>query len=104
MMTYYHEEIRDFDLTCFAYNWQGVMYCVNSTNTTIVYLDSATCEYFEAEFTIEELFDEVFSGEEYDILFEEYFEEEKSHLKFENSQYDESIEHIKYLHLGVWMI
>lgn len=97
---YFKEEISDFDLVCFASNWQGNMYCVNALNSKIIYFDPATVEFFEAEFSIEDFFNEVLVDDEYDIIFEDYFVEAKNIKKFDFIDYDKSIGHIIYLHLG----
>lgn len=100
LKTYFKEEIADFDLYCFASNWQGNMYCINYANTKIVYFDPATVEFFEADFSIQEFFDEVLPGDEYDILFEDYFEEAKKYLKIKSVPFAKSIGHKVFLHLG----
>lgn len=97
---FFKEEMPDFNLLCFATNWQGNMYCINSSNSEIVYFDPATCEFFEAEFSIDEFFNSVLVDGEYDIIFEEYFEEAQAYLKFDFIPYDKSLGHKIYLHLG----
>ena len=100
LKNYFIEEFPKFDMLCFASNWQGIMYCINSTNSKIVYFDPATCEFFEAEFSIIDFFDKILVEGEYDIIFEEYFNETREFMKFNLIQFDKSIGHIIYLHLG----
>lgn len=100
LRNYFKEEFPKFDMICFASNWQGIMYCINSTNSKIVYFDPATCEFFEAEFSINDFFDKILVEGEYDIIFEEYFNETREFMKFNSIQFDKSIGHIIYLHLG----
>lgn len=97
---YFEEEIQDFNLYCFASNWQGNMYCVDELNQKIVYFDPATMEYFESEISLDAFFNEILLGDEYDILFSEYFEEARCYLGIEALQFDQSIGHKIYLHLG----
>jgi hypothetical protein len=97
---YFKAEINPFDMVCFASNWQGLMYCVDYKNENITYFDPATCEYFKANFSFEELFDNILVSEEYDIIFEEYWEEAFKKLKIKTLEYENSIGHKKYLHLG----
>jgi hypothetical protein len=87
-------------MVCFASNWQGIMYCVDYKNTNITYFDPATCEYFNAEFSIDDLFNDILVNGEYDIIFEEYWKEAIAFLKIKTLNYEESIGHKKYLHLG----
>jgi hypothetical protein len=87
-------------MVCIASNWQGLMYCVDYGNKNITYFDPATCEYFRAEFSLEELFNDILVNGEYDIIFEEYWKEAYKHLKIKGLEYENSIGHKKYLHLG----
>jgi hypothetical protein len=97
---YFKEEIKAFNVICFASNWQGIMYCVDKNNKTITYFDPATCEYFSADASLEQFFGEILVDGEYDILFEGYFNEARDFMKLETFDYECSIGHKKYLHLG----
>jgi hypothetical protein len=98
---YFKDETKGISLYCFASNWQGCMYCINKENNLIIYFDPSTCEFFECEETsVEDFFDSILVEGEYDIIFEEYFEEAKDYMKFGKVNYDESVGHIIYLHLG----
>ena len=99
--SYFKNELENQQLICFASNWQGCMYCVNKENTTLTYFDPATCEFFSAdEISLSDFFDSILIDGEYDIIFEEYYNEAATHLKFDNLDYKQSIGHKTYLHLG----
>jgi hypothetical protein len=97
---YFKTEIKSFDMVCFASNWQGLMYCVDYQNKNIIYFDPATCEYFKAEFSLDELFNDILVNSKYDIIFEEYWKKASKYLKIQRLDYEISIGHKKYLHLG----
>lgn len=98
---YFKDELKDVSYFCFGSNWQGCMYCINKKNNLIIYFDPATCEFFESEDTsIEDFFNSVLVDGEYDIIFEEYFEEVYKYLELDKINYEESIGHKVYLHLG----
>ena len=97
---YFKEEMQNFKLYCFASNWQGNMYCVDELNKKIVYFDPATMEYFESEISLDAFFNEILLGEEYDVLFSDFFEEARCYLGIESLPFDKSIGHKVYLHLG----
>jgi outer membrane protein assembly factor BamB len=97
---YFREEINPFDMICFASNWQGCMYCVDKKNSTITYFDPATCEFFSADASLKLFFDDILVSGEYDIIFEDYFNEAFEYLKLKDLEYDNSLGHKIYLHLG----
>lgn len=98
---YFKKEIEGQELICFASNWQGCMYCVNSENNLITYFDPATCDFFSADNTsITNFFDDVLVDGEYDIIFDDYFKDVIRYLKINKLNYDESIGHKIFLHLG----
>lgn len=98
---YFKKEIEGQELICFASNWQGCMYCVNSANNLITYFDPATCDFFSADNTsITNFFDNVLVDGEFDIIFEDYFKEVMGYLNSSKLNYDESIGHKIFLHLG----
>ncbi|GHV96548.1 hypothetical protein AGMMS50293_28680 [Spirochaetia bacterium] len=99
LSTYFEKEINPFKKVCFASNWQGVMYCVDYKNENITYFDPATCEYFNAEFSLNDLFEDILINGEYDIIFEEYWKEAYNFMKIKKLDYKNSIGHKKYLHL-----
>ncbi len=76
------------------------MYCINYTNTKIVYFAPATTEFFEADFSIQDFFEKILLGNEYDILFEDYFDEAKDYFKIKSIPFAKSIGHKVFLHLG----
>lgn len=103
-LSYFKQELKKQgieDLICFASNWQGCMYCINSKNNLIIYFDPATCEFFQADnISITSFFDNILVDGEYDIIAEEYFDELCLHFDFENLEYEDSFGHKIYLHLG----
>ena len=100
MTEYFEDEENPFDMICFAANWQGIMYCVDKTNSKITYLDPATCEWFSADHSLQLFFDEILVSGEYDIIFEDYFDRVVAYLKFEKLDYEDSLGHKIYLYLG----
>ena len=97
---FFRNEIVPFDVICFASNWQGCMYCINKRNNTITYFDPATCEFFSADSSLQFFFDDILVSGEYDIIFEDYFYEAFEYLKLEKLNFENSLGHKKYLHLG----
>jgi hypothetical protein len=97
---YFREEINPFDMICFASNWQGCMYCIDKKDSTITYFDPATCEFFSADSSLQFFFDEILVSGEYDIIFEDYFYEAFEYLNLKNLEYENSLGHKIYLHLG----
>lgn len=101
---YFKNELKERNLQniiCFGSNWQGCMYCINSTNNTIVYFDPATCEFFSAkDIPIHSFFNNILVDAEYDVIAEEYFQEVCNFHKLDKLEYSESFGHKIYLHLG----
>ena len=98
---YFKNELKDEELICFASNWQGCMYCIDSKNNSIIYFDPATCDFFKADgITLNLFFDNILVDGEYDIISEEYFKEAFSYLKSDRLEYGDSFGHKIYLHLG----
>lgn len=98
---YFVEELEDNDLLCFAFNWQGIMYCVNRENNIITYFDPATCEFFQAEdISLIQFLNEKLTDSDYDLLAKDYFGEACEYLDIQNLKFGDSIGHKVYLHLG----
>lgn len=98
---YFKDELDETDLICFGFNWQGIMYCINSKNDTIIYFDPATCDFFKAEdISINDFFDNVLLDPDYDLLSVDYYNEAMRFLKIKNLNFNDSIGHKIYLHLG----
>jgi hypothetical protein len=97
---YFREEINPFDMICFASNWQGCMYCIDKENSKITYFDPATCEFFSADSSLQCFFGEILVSGEYDVIFEDYFYEAFEYLNLKNLEYENSLGHKIYLHLG----
>lgn len=98
---YFKKEMEGENLFCFGFNWQGCMYCINSSNDKIIYFDPATCEYFSAEdISLTEFLDDILTDNEYDIISEEYFEEAFEDLGKPELSFHKSYGHKQYLHLG----
>jgi hypothetical protein len=97
---YFRKEIKSFNMICFASNWQGCMYCIDKYNRKITYFDPATCEFFDADSSLQTFFDDILVSGEYDIIFEDYFKETLGYLKLDNVKYEDSVGHKVYLHLG----
>jgi hypothetical protein len=89
------------NIICFASNWQGCMYCIDSADNQIVYFDPATTEFFQAkDVSVDAFFDEILVGGEYDVIAEEYYQELCDSVNFNRLEYEDSFGHITYLHLG----
>ncbi|MDR2924360.1 MAG: hypothetical protein LBU76_00100 [Azoarcus sp.] len=97
---YFKEEVKPFNMCCFASNWQGNMCCIDKNNKRISYFDPATCEIFSADISIEQFFNKTLTDGEYDIIFEEYFNEAYKYMKIKTLNYENSVGHKQYLHLG----
>ena len=99
--SYFKDELENRQLICFASNWQGCMYCVNRENTALTYFDPATCEFFSSDgISLSDFFDDILINGEYDIIFEEYYDEAIARLNFDKLDYQQSVGHKIYLHLG----
>ena len=98
---YFQNELDDHDLLCFGFNWQGIMYCINSENNIVTYFDPATCEFFQAEVvSLIDFFNNILLDPDYDLLADDYFIEVFQYLEIESLEFDKSIGHKIYLHLG----
>ena len=88
-------------LYCFAFNWQGCMFCINSSNTELFIFDPATCEYFSLEnANIEDFFNSIIFDYDDETFITDYFNETLQHLEMNQIEFKNSFGHRKPLFLG----
>jgi hypothetical protein len=91
MSEYFLKETVPFNITCFASNWQGMMFCVDHKNETIIYFDPLKNTYFRKNIPIEHFFTKTLIDANDDIISEKHFDTIFQSMKIIELDYVDSI-------------